>query len=194
MIGEEMAFIPASSFFSVMLPIWEMTTMTMLLISSPQGYDSWFQQFLAARDDDSGETIADCVIMDLVCEWCAERGIPEKCRHVHETPPWKDRKKFSWVSKLSRKTEFVTESMGHAAGGETGFLSKTAVMDFITTEYAYHDMPKPKYVMVGCDPNTRGGQGNAEMAIVAMFPSYGRVVVSQKSIGVLFLFFFFDLA
>lgn len=109
-VCEEAAFIPAATYFNIILPLLSIAKSSFLCISTPstEPYNH-FSQML-----NSGSVTK--LEVSLACEACRAAGVADACKHrADEIPAWSSEEAREWVKSIygdRNKVQFMRESMG----------------------------------------------------------------------------------
>jgi len=181
LIVEEAAYVDLRLFYEVIMPLLEMSTTAMIMISTPVNTFNYFSKLLELKDE-TGKYLFLSYSVDLSCKRCRETEHPENCRHMmHMLPRWKSRDKMK-MAEIIMKDEMTTllrESRGLVIDNETSFFPKKDIDDLFNHEL-WNPVPLeyPKWVLVTIDPNTRSEKNSSNMALFAITLHLGFYMVS----------------
>jgi hypothetical protein len=175
---EEASFISQDVFYKVILPLLEVASTALIMISTPEGEGNYYSQMLDMKDH-LARPLFNTVKIGMVCAWCQSNNpTPSSCTHREtERPQWKSVTAARTVRAMygSRTNLHQRESMGMVVtDGECAFPS--AWIHRLLKGNRTPPPPTPEYIFVACDPN---GGGSSDMAIMSVMRWDGHFVVSR---------------
>lgn len=97
---EEAAYMDLGVFYEVVVPIIEMETACLIMITTPLGSYNFNTVLTQLRDED-GNPVINSIQVGLICKRCMEESEhPENCTHrAGRRPDWKSEEKFRNIIK-----------------------------------------------------------------------------------------------
>ena len=176
MFVEEASFISQDVFYKVILPLLEVESTALIMISTPEGEGNYYSQMLDMKDH-LARPLFNTIRIGMICAWCQSNNpTPSSCTHREtERPQWKSVTAARTVRAMygNRTNLHQRESMGMVVtDGECAFPSKW--IHRLLKGERLAPPSEPEYIFVACDPN---GGGSSDMAIMSVVRMGGTFVV-----------------
>ncbi len=159
-------------FYEVVVPIYEMATAILIMISTPVDSFNFFSDLLQLKDPKTGISLFNVVNVTLVCSRCEHKAHPEHCRHkMKYLPPWKSRDKMALIQLImgDRVTTLLRETRGMVTDTGGGLVEKEHLEALRRRLLWVGDrQAQLETVLVICDPNGVNSPTSSEMALIAL--------------------------
>jgi hypothetical protein len=186
LIIEEAAYIDLRLFYEVVMPLLEMTTSVMIMISTPVNTFNFFSSLLHLKDPETGKECFLTYDVNLVCKLCRRGDATRQleCRHMmHLLPRWKSQDKMKLAELIMRDqvTTLLRESRGLVTDAGSSYFKQDEVELLVRSPPTrIEPTAYPRYVLITIDPNTRVDQSSSNMALFASTLDGGLYTVSAQ--------------
>ena len=180
LVVDEAAYVSPQLIYQVVIPLLEVTTTVMFMISTPTMSYSFFSKLMHLKDK-QGRSLFLVYSVDLVCQRCRKTAHPENCRHkLHLLPHWKNQDKLEMTQIIMQEETSILlrESRGIITDKDNAYLKIHEIDFFLKNEYEFPNYARPRYVLIAVDPNARAGKASSNMALFAMTLDGGMFTVS----------------
>jgi hypothetical protein len=174
-----MAHINPDLFFSVLLPMLQMTMTAFFGLSSPEGTQNFFSKLVNFKVD--GQPFFKNIDCQLICAACRKLESAEEqmmCNHVKQSAHWLSAPKAERFKKLymADPARALKEIMGIIADDFVPCFPKDQINQMFNLPVVV-TKSTPQYVFVACDPSA----GRSQMAVCIGYYDETTFVVRKKT-------------